>query len=363
MRSRVLAVLVYQTFLYGGFCQSFDLAEITKKTAPAVVLVAGVTDEGNSVGSGFVISSDGKIATNLHVIQNLRTGGVQLASGEKFDSFSVLAFDERRDIAIIKIAGFDLPSVSLGNSNSVQVGEHILTMGSPLGFQGSVVKSILDDPFGGGFKMIQTDAVVSPGNSGGPLVNQKAEVVGIIRYRIGGTESLTLAVPINYLRGMMGTPLTAMSLDELRARLAKKTDVNVLQASEKFPALWTSLVSGTTKVIRRDGDRIYVETILPEDAKQAGCFSLADLQKHGNVYSGTTRFSCVCQYKKLKFGTGQSDVITNHYSSEYPIEITRISPTRIEGISSATPQDATFDCETRRYSKPEARQQFVWIPQ
>src|ERR1035441_9955969 len=162
MRTHALALLLCQTFLCAGFCQSFDSAEITKKLAPAVVLVTGITDDGKALGSGFVVSSDGKIATNLHVVQSLRSGGVQLASGEKFDLLSVLAFDERKDIAIIKIAGFDMPSVTLGNSNSVQVGEPVLTMGSPLGLQGSVttgvISSIRDDPFGGGFKMIQTDA-------------------------------------------------------------------------------------------------------------------------------------------------------------------------------------------------------------
>ena len=134
--NRACPVLLLQMSLCSAFCQTFDSAEITRRIAPAVVLVTGVADEGKVLGSGFVISSDGRIATNLHVIQNLHSGGVQLASGEKFDSFSVLAFDERKDIAIIKIAGFDLASVTLGNSNGIQVGEPVLTMGSPYGLQG-----------------------------------------------------------------------------------------------------------------------------------------------------------------------------------------------------------------------------------
>jgi len=77
-------------FFCNGFCQSFDSAEITKNLSPAVVLVTGVTDDGKVLGSGFVLSSDGKIATNLHVIKDYRSGGVQLPSGDKFDSFSVL---------------------------------------------------------------------------------------------------------------------------------------------------------------------------------------------------------------------------------------------------------------------------------
>jgi S1-C subfamily serine protease len=138
--------------------QAFDSADIAKKVSPAVLLINGATNSGDILGSGVIISSDGKIATNLHVIQQLRNGGVQLASGDKFDSFSILAYDARKDIAIIKIHGFDLPSVPLGNSNNVQVGEPVLVVGSPLGLQGSVrtgvVSSLRDDPENGGFKVI-----------------------------------------------------------------------------------------------------------------------------------------------------------------------------------------------------------------
>jgi hypothetical protein len=353
----MMACLFACSFPNSGFCQKFDSTDITKKIAPAVVLVTGITDEGKTLGSGFVVTSDGKIATNLHVIRNLRSGGVQLASGEKFDSFSVLAFDERKDIAVIKIAGFDLPTVSLGNSNSIQVGEPVLTMGSPLGLQGSVtegvVSSMRDDPFGGGFKMIQTDASVNPGNSGGPLVNQKGEVVGIVRYKIGGSENLNFAVPINYLRGMLEVPPTVISLDDLRVKLAKQTDV--FQSSESFPTRWKSLATGTAKIIRRDADRIYVETVLPEAQKQAGCFTLADLRRQGESYSGTSRVSCVCANR---FG-----VVTNRYTLEHQIEITSLSPTRIEGWIMAPARDAKFNCAKQTYSKPPIRQPFSWIPE
>lgn len=130
--------------------QSFDSAQITRKVSPGVVLIKGTTSSGEVLGTGFIISSDGKIATNLHVVEGLKNGGVQLASGEKFDSFTVLAFDSRKDIALIKIPGFDLPAMTLGNSNNVEVGEQVLAVGSPLGLQGTittgVVSAMRDDP-------------------------------------------------------------------------------------------------------------------------------------------------------------------------------------------------------------------------
>jgi S1-C subfamily serine protease len=346
--------------------QSFDSAEITKKVAPAVVLIRGTTNDGDVLGSGFVISSDGKIATNLHVIQDLRKIGVQLASGEKFDSVSILAVDQRKDIAIIKIAGFDLPTVALGNSNNVQVGEPVLIVGSPLGLQGTVttgvISSIRDDPAGAGFKVLQTDAAANPGNSGGPLVNRQSEVIGLLTFKIKGGENLNFAIPVNYLRGLMDSPVSATTLEDLRAHLDNQGDVFTSQA---FPTRWKSLSSGTTKTIRRDGDRLYVETILPDAAKNTGCFDLSQFEKRGDTYTGTNKSSCVCQYTKFKAFVGQV-LETNRFANESPIEITKITPTRIEGRAMQAPNGTKIDCEKGRYSKPVSEWNwvtFAWIPE
>jgi len=152
---------------------SVNSAELVKKISPAIVLIKGGAASSGLQGSGFLISRDGRIATNLHVIRDLKSAGVQLASGEIYDSFAILAFDERKDLAIIKIAGFDLPYIELGNSNESRVGDSILVLGSPRGLQGSVssgiISAIRDDPADRGFKLIQVDAAMNPGNSGGPV--------------------------------------------------------------------------------------------------------------------------------------------------------------------------------------------------
>jgi S1-C subfamily serine protease len=343
--------------------QSFDSTEIAKKIAPTVVLIKGKTDTGDLLGTGFIISSDGKIATNLHVIKDLREGGVQLASGEKFDSFSVLAFDARKDIAIIKIPGFDLPFVPLGNSNAVQVGDSVLIMGSPLGLQGSVttgvISSVRDDPFGGGFKVLQTDAAANPGNSGGPMVDGQSEVIGIVTFKIDGGENLNFAIPINYLRGLMESPPPAITLDELRSKVSGTSDVF---KDDEFPARWESLESGATKVVRRDGDNVYVETVLPDADKNAGCFNLAELQKQGDIFSGTVRTSCVCQYTK---GLGiYARNYSNRFTDQTAIEITKVGPTRIEGRVMMRPTGTKIDCEKGTYAKPASEwQSFTWIPE
>jgi hypothetical protein len=156
---------------------------------------------------------------------------------------------------------------------------------------------------------------------------------------------------------MLEAPLTPISLDELRMKLAKKSDV--FQQSEGFPVRWKSLASGTTKIVRRDGDRIYVETILPEAAKQAGCFTLADLKKQGDVYSGNVKHNCICQY----YDKWRRVNKTNRVSEESPFEISTLSLNRIEGWSMAPPKDATYDCAKGSYTKPLIHQPFVWIPE
>jgi S1-C subfamily serine protease len=105
-------MLVVCLAAFGQNRGSIDIVAVASKS---VVLLKGVTDTGTVLGSGFVLSSDGKVATNLHVIREMKPGGVQLASGEVYDNLLVLAFDDRKDLAIVKIAGFDLPAIELGN--------------------------------------------------------------------------------------------------------------------------------------------------------------------------------------------------------------------------------------------------------
>jgi putative serine protease PepD len=116
-------------------------AQIAKRVSPSVVVIQGKTASGNVLGSGVVVSKDGKIVTNLHVIRDLTTVTVQLANGELFDSVSVLGTDERRDLAVLQIAGVNLPVLDLGNSDLVTVGEPLVIVGSPRGGDSEACRS------------------------------------------------------------------------------------------------------------------------------------------------------------------------------------------------------------------------------
>jgi hypothetical protein len=337
-------------------------ADVVKKVTPATVLIKGSTKSGEIIGSGFIISSDGKIATNLHVIRDLEKIGVQLSSGEIFDQVSVLAFDARKDLAILKISGFDLPTVELGNSNEVQVGDQLLVIGNPRGLQGSVttgvVSAIRDDPAGRGFKILQTDAAMNPGNSGGVVTNASGKAIGVAVAKLSESEGLNFAVPINYLRGLIDNIQKPIPLTELKGALADSTDIFKTQS---FPNRWKSLASGTTKVIRMDGDYLYVETVMPDAAKTRNDFFIAELKKTPSGYVGTIKSSATCSYPHAWYGWNQPQY--NRCSAESRIEIAVFTSTRIEGRAEGFSQGTKFDCKKCSWNKPQEWQSFVWIPE
>jgi hypothetical protein len=356
------AIVVLCVAVVAANAQSpFDIPSIVAKVSPAVVFIKGESSAGTITGSGLIVSRDGKIATNLHVIRDLRNAGVQLASGEIFDTLSVLAFDDRKDLAIIKIAGFDLPIIDLGNSNEVRSGERVGVIGSPRGLQGTVttgvVSAVRDDPAGTGFKVIQTDASVNPGNSGGPLLNDRAQAIRIVTWKLRGSEGLNFAVPINYVRGMLEDLPKAMSLDELRVNLASpRSDIF---KSSGFPTLWKSLTAGGVRSLRFEGDLIYAESVLTDKQHDVE-FDSCELKKAQNGgYSGVRRVGITCSYIG-HFNTGPWN---NRCRFENKIEFNTITPSRIEGRILAPPDGAVFNCGKCSYSKPLVWRSFVWIPQ
>ena len=126
----LLSVLAFSSSALASSFQGLNASEVAKESVPGLVSIVGTTIDGETVGgSGFIVDSSGTIVTSLHVIENLKHGAVRLTSGEIYDQFVVRAFDRRRDLAIIQIPAFDLPTVTLGNSNDVEVGDPVLLIG------------------------------------------------------------------------------------------------------------------------------------------------------------------------------------------------------------------------------------------
>ena len=160
--------------------------------------------EGESLGSGFLISSDGFILTNHHVVADASRIIVRLQDGSEKEA-SLIGSDPRSDLALLQIDGKGLPKVKIGSSEGLKVGEWVLAIGAPFGFESTVTAGIVSAkgrslPSENYVPFIQTDVAINPGNSGGPLFNLDGEVIGInsqIVSRSGGFMGLSFAIPID----------------------------------------------------------------------------------------------------------------------------------------------------------------------
>jgi serine protease Do len=161
------------------------------------------------LGSGFIVSPDGFIVTNAHVVENAEEITVRLTDKREFKA-KVIGVDTRSDVAVIKIDATTLPTVKIGDISKLRVGEWVIAIGSPFGFANTVTAGIVSaksrenlqgDPNTDAVPFIQTDVAVNPGNSGGPLLNMRGEVVGInsqIFSRTGSFAGISFAIPIDY---------------------------------------------------------------------------------------------------------------------------------------------------------------------
>ncbi|MFI5059338.1 MAG: S1C family serine protease [Candidatus Acidiferrales bacterium] len=179
-----------------------DIPEIARAANGAIVSIVMSDKDGSPIaqGSGFLISNDGVILTNYHVIAEGSSAVVKLPEGAFYVVDGVLAFDKARDVAVIKAHGDNFRTLTLGNSDRLQVGEEVVAIGNPLSLESTVSNGIVSglrtvEKEGGKFLQITTP--ISPGSSGGPLFNMGGEVVGITTLYLKGGENLNFAIPIN----------------------------------------------------------------------------------------------------------------------------------------------------------------------
>ena len=196
-------------------CAQVDVSRLVEKATPAIALLEGQGPAGSKQGSGFVVSADGLTVTNLHVITGMDKLRVRIGKSEPLEVRQVVAFDEARDIALIKVPAKRLPRLLLGDSEKVKAGQPVIVLGNPLGLVGiasqGTVSAVRELP-GTVITVIHTDAFAYPGNSGGPLLNSRGEVIGVITAKLRGSEGLTFAVPSNDVRTIVEGARRPMSL-------------------------------------------------------------------------------------------------------------------------------------------------------
>jgi V8-like Glu-specific endopeptidase len=230
--------------------QGFTSAQINEKYSTSIVLIK--TDAGT--GTGFIVSPDGVIATAFHVVANAKKMGIKTASGDIFEQVLLLAKDERKDVAVLKIAGYNLPSLERENSDDIKVGERVTVIGNPLGeeaLRSSVTDGIVSGvrDFGWGYKVIQMSAPISPGNSGGPVFSERGKVVGIAAFSRVAGESLNFAVPSNYLSGLLEIADKAHPVQTWTASGADSIFGNGSKwSSQPLSGIWKSTCTGIFRI-------------------------------------------------------------------------------------------------------------------
>ncbi len=240
--------------------------------------------DSNSLGSGFIVSDDGYILTNNHVVQGADEIIVRLNDRRELEAVLIGA-DPSSDLAVLKVDADDLPTVELGDSDKLDVGEWVVAIGSPFGFDYSVTAGIVSAkgrslPNENYVPFIQTDVAINPGNSGGPLFNLEGQVVGInsqIYTRSGGFMGVSFAIPINVAmdvaeqlkskgkvsRGWLGVVIQEVNKDLAESfGLDRAAGALVVQVVDGSPAESSGLVSGDI-IVKVNGKDVQLSSDLP----------------------------------------------------------------------------------------------------
>ncbi len=240
--------------------------------------------EAQSLGSGFIVSADGYILTNAHVVAGADNITVRLTDKREFKA-KVIGTDKRTDVALIKIEAMGLPKVSQGDPSLLKVGEWVLAIGSPFGLDSSVTAGIVSAkgrslPQENYVPFIQTDAAINPGNSGGPLFNMKGEVIGInsqIYSRSGGYMGLSFAIPIDVAmdvvnqlrasgkvtRGRIGVTIQEVTRDLAESFGLGKAGGALISGVEKGGAADKAGIQVSDVILKFDGKPVNASIDLP----------------------------------------------------------------------------------------------------
>jgi len=261
-----------------------EVLEFFRRFIPRQQPGPGPRPESRSLGSGFIISADGYILTNAHVIDSADEITVKLTDKREFKA-KVIGADKRTDVALIKIEAAGLPAVRLGDPTKLKVGEWVVAIGSPFGFESTVTAGIVSAkgrslPQENFVPFIQTDVAINPGNSGGPLFNMRGEVVGVnsqIYSRTGGFMGLSFAIPIDVAldiqkqlrdkgrvsRGRIGVVIQEVNRDLAQSFGLDRPRGALVNSVEKGSPADKAGIEATDIITRFDGKAVESSSDLP----------------------------------------------------------------------------------------------------
>ncbi len=249
-------------------------AEIAARSTPAVVSVR--TEQ--ALGTGFVVSNDGLIASNLHVVAGSSKIMVTLADHREFRVVEIWNGDRERDLVIMRIEAQKLPTLSLGDSESVHPGDTVVAIGHPLGLEDTVSNGLVsairkvDDEL----TVLQISAPIAPGSSGGPIFNDRGEVIGVATAILLGGQNINFGVPIGYVKELLKEP-SPVSLKAFAAATAEEEPAPRNKARRRVPVLPVRILDGCSMgsiamMLKTIGDAIDTGAPLYNDGNFTGCY-------------------------------------------------------------------------------------------
>ncbi|HET7505770.1 MAG TPA: trypsin-like peptidase domain-containing protein [Kofleriaceae bacterium] len=296
----------------GGSRPPLTAKDIVKRSSPAIVRIEA--GEGK-IGTGFILDKAGIVATNLHVIAGESAIRIKLNDGSQYSVMQIAGLDPSRDLALLRIQPTrELPTLRLGDSDTMSAGDQVFAIGNPLGFDNSVTSGLIsqvravcgrDDvatKHCEELTVLQISAAISPGSSGGPLFNQFGEVIGVTTAIILAGQNINLAVPGNYLRPLIAQH-AAIAPDQFAKQTKAPDDDDGVKIVRRVPMHELTVFDGCSsddigEVVHQIGEAIESGAPLYNDGKHEACF---------RIYEGTAvkfEHDAPCPGVRTAFGDG-----------------------------------------------------------
>lgn len=251
--------------------EEIDTARVAEKVSASVVsiITSGKNDEDQiSAGTGVIISADGYILTNKHVVENARGFEIVTNAGDKYSDVVMVGADPLNDIAFLKIKDAkNMPTVEFGNSSTVKIGQKVIAIGNSLGqYQNTVTSGIISGkgrPVSAAkdsnateveslVDLLQTDAAINPGNSGGPLINASGQVIGINTAIASDAQNIGFAIPINSVKGMAKSVLAGKGVQKAYVGVKYMSITPEVRAKYSLSSKTGAYVGGLGEVIEKN---------------------------------------------------------------------------------------------------------------
>jgi serine protease Do len=253
-------------------------ADIAAGAMPSVVTIR----MGRGLGTGFVVRPDGWIATNFHVVANAAHVSVTTGDGREFEVVEVLGTSPDHDLALVRIEASGLPALTLGDSEAMRPGDPVVAIGNPLGLEDTVSNGLISAvrTIHQGSNVLQISAPIAPGSSGGPIFNDRGEVIGVATAFMHGGQNLNFGVPIRYLVDMMHNPsptaFSAFALDMAKLRERGEPGIDPNFAHHPLTVLDGCSPSARGLIAKMILDAVDVGAALYNEGRAEACYHVYD---------------------------------------------------------------------------------------